>query len=177
MFYSPQKDLFIGVLQAPIRDHLTPSLRGFVIGSQILNLTFDPSFDKKLCILVLNEQCEGTLDIYISKTFSICVHLQKITDTIFGYNGSKPCLTSLAIWVLQWSNFGEKVKIITQVKKRLSHCHFYFCILANFDRKQMLIRNCRFQGFFKSSKNQWFSWKKKWRTSGFTGSYLVFSRF
>jgi hypothetical protein len=71
IFYSPQKDLSNGVLQAPIRDHLTPSLRGFVVGSQIPNFTLDPSFDHKLCILVLNEQCKETLGIYTSRPFHL----------------------------------------------------------------------------------------------------------
>jgi hypothetical protein len=46
--YNPQKDLSYGVLHAPIRDHLTPALRGFMVGSQIPNLTFTFSFDMHL---------------------------------------------------------------------------------------------------------------------------------
>jgi hypothetical protein len=53
--YNVQKDLFNGVLHAPIKYHLIPSLRGFVVGSQIFNLILDPSFDHNLCILGLNE--------------------------------------------------------------------------------------------------------------------------
>ncbi len=42
LFYSPQKFLFNGVLHAPIGDHLTFILRGFVIWSQIPNLIPTP---------------------------------------------------------------------------------------------------------------------------------------
>ncbi len=61
--YNPQNYLSNGVLQAQIKDHLTPFLRGFVVESQIFNLTPNPSFDHNLCILGLNEQCEGNLGI------------------------------------------------------------------------------------------------------------------
>jgi hypothetical protein len=71
MLYSPQKDLSNGVLQASIRDHLTLSLRGLMVASQISNLIFNPSFDHKLCILVLNEQCKRSLGIYISRPFHL----------------------------------------------------------------------------------------------------------
>jgi hypothetical protein len=53
--YIPQKDLFNGVLDALIRDNLIVALRGFVVGSQISNLTPNPSFDHNSCILSLNE--------------------------------------------------------------------------------------------------------------------------
>jgi hypothetical protein len=64
IFYSSQKDISNGALHAPIRVHLTFDLKGFVVGSQIFNLTFDP-FKKNhnSCILGLNKQCEGTLGI------------------------------------------------------------------------------------------------------------------
>ncbi len=39
--YSSQKDISNGVLHAPIRAHVTLALKGFVVGSQILNLIFD----------------------------------------------------------------------------------------------------------------------------------------
>jgi hypothetical protein len=38
IFYNLEKDLSNGVLHAPIRNDLTPTLRGFVVGSQITNL-------------------------------------------------------------------------------------------------------------------------------------------
>jgi hypothetical protein len=59
--YIPKKIISKGVSHALIRDYLTLALRGFVIGSQILNLTPTLSFDHNSCILSLNEQCEGTL--------------------------------------------------------------------------------------------------------------------
>jgi hypothetical protein len=50
IYYNPQKDLSSIVLHNPIKDHLTPALRGFVVGNQILNLTPNPSFDHNSCI-------------------------------------------------------------------------------------------------------------------------------
>jgi hypothetical protein len=46
------------------------AFNGFVVESQISNLTLAPSFDHKLCKSGLNEQCEGTLNIYVSRPFS-----------------------------------------------------------------------------------------------------------
>ncbi len=43
--YSLQKNISKNVLHASIKSHLTPNLRGFVVGSQIPNLTPSPSFD------------------------------------------------------------------------------------------------------------------------------------
>jgi hypothetical protein len=68
--YSSQKDICIkGVLHAPIINHLALALRGFMVGSQILNLTLNPSFDHNSCIIDINEQCNNTLRIYTSKPF------------------------------------------------------------------------------------------------------------
>ncbi len=53
--YSPQKDFSNGVLHAPIRYHLSPTLRGFMVQSQIENLTLGPSFDHNSCTSSLNE--------------------------------------------------------------------------------------------------------------------------
>ncbi len=53
--YSPQNDLFNNVLHAPIENHLTSTLRGFVVGSRIPNLTPASSFDHNSCISCLNE--------------------------------------------------------------------------------------------------------------------------
>jgi hypothetical protein len=64
--YSPQNDLSNGVLHVPIGDDLTPTLRGFVVESQIPNLTLDFSFDCNSCISGVIEQCKGILGIYIS---------------------------------------------------------------------------------------------------------------
>jgi hypothetical protein len=53
--YSPENDIFNSVLHAPIENHLTSTLRGFVVGTQIPNLTPASSFDHNSCILGLNE--------------------------------------------------------------------------------------------------------------------------
>jgi hypothetical protein len=67
--YNPQKDLSNGASHTLIEDHLTPTLRGFVVRSQIPNLILDPSFDHNSCISGLNEQYEGTLGIHILRPF------------------------------------------------------------------------------------------------------------
>jgi hypothetical protein len=43
--------------------------RLLVVGSQIANLTPDPSFDHNLCFRYRNEQCEPILDIYVPRSF------------------------------------------------------------------------------------------------------------
>ncbi len=53
--YSLQKNISNNLLHALIRDHLTPTLKGFVVKNQIPNLTPDPSFDHNSCISSLNE--------------------------------------------------------------------------------------------------------------------------
>ncbi len=67
--YSPQKDLSNNVEHAQIELHLTPTLKGFVVGNQFPNLTPTPSFDHNSCKLGLNEQCEGSLSIYVLGPF------------------------------------------------------------------------------------------------------------
>jgi hypothetical protein len=67
--YSPQKDFSNGVLHAPIKDHLTFALRGFVVKSQIPNLTSGPSFDHTSCISSLNDQGEGISNICTLRPF------------------------------------------------------------------------------------------------------------
>jgi hypothetical protein len=52
-----------------IRPHLTPDFKGFIVESQIPNLTPTPSFDHNSCKLGLNGQWSGTLNIYVSTNF------------------------------------------------------------------------------------------------------------
>jgi hypothetical protein len=82
--YSPQKDLSNNVLHAPIGDHLTPALRGFVVKSQIPNLT--PAF-----LLIITHAHKVYMnkarELYASKLqnlfngilgalFGVCLHFQ-----------------------------------------------------------------------------------------------------
>jgi hypothetical protein len=48
---------------------LTPTFKRFVVRSQISNLTPAPFFDHNSWKSSLNEQYEGTLSIYNSRTF------------------------------------------------------------------------------------------------------------
>ncbi len=52
--YSLEKDLS-KLYHAPIGNHLTPALRGFMVKNQIPNLIFTPYFDHNSCISCLNE--------------------------------------------------------------------------------------------------------------------------
>jgi hypothetical protein len=81
--YSPQKDIFKGVLHNPIKDHLGRS--------EIFNLTINPYLDHNSCIISLNEQYEGILSIYILRPFQwhfegaqvgICVPFQPWLSTL-----------------------------------------------------------------------------------------------
>jgi hypothetical protein len=65
IFYSSQRNIFNGVWHTSIKAYLALALKGFVVGSEIFNLTFDPSFDYNSCILGLNDQCKGILGSYI----------------------------------------------------------------------------------------------------------------
>ncbi len=56
LYYGLQKDLSNDVLHALIGNHSTLTLRGFVVGNQIPNLTPILSFDHNSCISYLNEQ-------------------------------------------------------------------------------------------------------------------------
>ncbi len=69
MPYSLQKDLSNGVQHTPIRAHLTLTFKGFMVKSQIPNFTSTLSFYHNSCKLGLNEQCKGTLSIYVSIPF------------------------------------------------------------------------------------------------------------
>ncbi len=69
IFYIPQKDLSNDVRNAPIGPHLTPTFKGFMVRSQILNLIRTLFFNHNSCTLGLNELCESTLSIYVLGPF------------------------------------------------------------------------------------------------------------
>ncbi len=82
--YSPQKDLSNNVLYTPIGDHLTPALRGFVVKSQIPNLTLAflliithahkvyMNKEKELYASKLQDLFNGIL----GALFGVCLHFQ-----------------------------------------------------------------------------------------------------
>jgi len=69
IFYSLRKDIFNNVMHAQIKDGLTFILKGFMVKSQISNLIINLFWDHNSCISGLNEQCKGTLGIYIWRNF------------------------------------------------------------------------------------------------------------
>jgi len=71
-YFIALKRSFQWCIAHPIWPHLTPDFKGFVIGSQIPNLTSAPSFDHNSCKLALNEQCKSILIIYASRPFWGC---------------------------------------------------------------------------------------------------------
>jgi hypothetical protein len=54
-YFIALKWYFQHYITCPNQNYLTLILRGFVVGSQIPNLTPNPSFDHNSCILCLNE--------------------------------------------------------------------------------------------------------------------------
>jgi hypothetical protein len=62
-----------------------------VVGSQIANLTFDPSFGHNLCFRCSNGQCEPNLDIYVPRFF-------QWYEEIFNPLSFDPCNYLLKIW-------------------------------------------------------------------------------
>jgi len=63
--YSPPKNLSNGISHTPISVHVTPTFKEYMVKNQNSNLTHAPSFDHNSCKSGLNEQCKGTLIIYI----------------------------------------------------------------------------------------------------------------
>ncbi len=119
IFYSLQKDLCNGVLHALIINHLTPNLRGFVVGSQILNLILNPSFDHNSCIWGLNEQWEGTLGIYTLMFFQ------------WYLGGPISCLFAFSTNVLNFWDFRMNVAPKVRVHLGSISCtlrHFWECV-------------------------------------------------
>jgi len=62
-----------------------------MLGSQIANLTLDPSFGHNLCLKCPNGSCEPIWDIYVLRAFQWYKEL-------FNPTGFDPCNPSLKIW-------------------------------------------------------------------------------
>jgi len=86
--YSCQRDISNGVWHTPIKVYLTLVSKGFVVGSENFNLTFDLSFEYNSCISGLNKWCKGILGSYILKHFQ------------WYFEGPNWCSFSLSIKVL-----------------------------------------------------------------------------
>jgi hypothetical protein len=63
------RELSNGVLYFTCTHRNRVDSRFFVVGSQIANLTPDPSFDHNLCCRCPNGSCKAILDIYTSRSF------------------------------------------------------------------------------------------------------------
>ncbi len=66
---SPRRDLSNGVSHSRIGHRERVDSRLLVVGSQIVSLTPGPSFAHNLGCRCPNRQCEGILDIYVSRPF------------------------------------------------------------------------------------------------------------
>jgi len=90
-FIAFKKKKFNNLLHASIRDHLMPTLRGFMVRNQIPNLTLGSSFDHNSCILSLNEQCKNIL----------AIALQDLSNGILGaqFYFILPC--QLRFWIFR----------------------------------------------------------------------------
>jgi hypothetical protein len=67
--YSPQKCLSYGLYHTRVKFHFTPTFKGFVVRSQIPNLTPTLFFYHNSCKSCLNGQCKGTSNVYDSIPF------------------------------------------------------------------------------------------------------------
>jgi hypothetical protein len=67
-----------------------------VVGSQIVKLTFDPSFGHNLCFRCPNGSCDPTLDIYVPRAFQ----WYKTLSNLMGFD---PCNRSLKIRKSTWT--------------------------------------------------------------------------
>jgi len=81
-----------------------------VVGSQIGNLTFDPSFGHNLCFKYLNGSCNPILGIYVSRTF-------QWYKKLFNSMSFDPCNYPLKIW----ESIGT---LIPKVRAHLGVCGF-----------------------------------------------------
>jgi hypothetical protein len=61
--FSPRKDLSNGMWHATCMQGNQGDFRPLVVGSQIANLTFGPSFGHNLCFKYPNGSCKLILDI------------------------------------------------------------------------------------------------------------------
>jgi hypothetical protein len=68
-FLEPLKRSFQRCITCPNYTSFDPAFKGFMVESQISNLTLAPSFDHISCKSGLNEQCKLTLTIFISRPF------------------------------------------------------------------------------------------------------------
>jgi hypothetical protein len=66
---SPCWEFSNGMSHATFMQENRGDPRLLVVGSQIANLTFDPSFGHNLCLKYSNESCEPILNIYVSRNF------------------------------------------------------------------------------------------------------------
>jgi hypothetical protein len=66
---NPFRELFNSMLHAICTHENRVDSWLLVVGSQIVNLTPDPSFGHNLCFRCSNGQCEPILDIYVSRDF------------------------------------------------------------------------------------------------------------
>ncbi len=66
---SPRREFFNDMLHAICTQRNWVDSRLLLVGSQIGNLTLDPSFGHNLCFRCPNGQCEPILDVYVLKAF------------------------------------------------------------------------------------------------------------
>jgi hypothetical protein len=88
--YSPRRDLSNAVSHSQFGRRKEVDSRLLVVGSQIANLTPDPSFTDNLGCRCPNGQCEAIFDIYVSRPFQW--HQEHLNARCFG-----PCCRTLNI--------------------------------------------------------------------------------
>jgi hypothetical protein len=88
---SPRWELSNGISHATYTQKNQGDSWLLVVGSQIVNLTLDPSFGHNLCLKYPNGSCEPILDINVLRAFWWYKEL-------FNPMGFYPCNHSLKIW-------------------------------------------------------------------------------
>jgi hypothetical protein len=66
---TPHQELFNDMLHATYKQVNQGDSWLWMVGSQITNLTPDPSFDHNLCYKYSNETCKNILDLYVPRAF------------------------------------------------------------------------------------------------------------
>jgi hypothetical protein len=122
IFYRNWKYISNNVYHTSIDPHLTRSFKGFVVKSQIFNLTCTFFFYHNSCILGLNEQCKGTLSIYASRNgimgaqFGVCLLFQLRFGTFATFTW-----VQLPKWECTWESLGFIPCILPQLWECISH--------------------------------------------------------
>jgi hypothetical protein len=115
-------------VHAPIKDHLTLVLRGFLVRIQIPNLIPNLFLDHSSCILCLNEQFDGNLSNYTSRPFQW--YLGGRIWCFFSFSTKALNIrdfwqSAFPKWECIWESLGPIFCIIPHLWERVSHINTF----------------------------------------------------